>query len=268
MKYDSNMTSFHGTILSAVKQLFGGDSEITTKFNSSDSSPVPLREYIKNKCGTSGGSNDGSDSDVWSFYRCSPTKGLEIEYTSRILNNNGDKTLQLSWSQVAKFIRDNWDEIFNAEEPKSSVLEVFVRTFNEDEITCPHWIKGSTLKYLEVVNGIHFECKKHEMEFCESGTIIDFLNTHCNCPEKCSYCDNVPEQKKPSYLDIVRQHYPQMADNKIDEFKNSECVEHFFNSDTICDCTKNDVGCPDCWDQECACEFEETEWNNQDEMKY
>ncbi len=187
MKYDSGMTHFKNDIIAAIKRLLTGDEEITKKFRAEDDSPTPLREYLKERYGKSrqGYSGDGVRYDCASI-------GLSIKFDT-ILNNPGDKELTLSWSQVAKFIRDNWDEIFDKAKPRTRALETLVKTFDESEITCPNWIKGQTLKYLELVNGVHFECKKYTAEFCELKVITKFLASRCHCPENCPYCKD--EQK-------------------------------------------------------------------------
>lgn len=197
MKYDSGMTHFHNDILAAIKHMLRDDKEVTKKFKAEDGSPAPLREYLKKQYGKLyQGYYSGSIR-----CECRPT-GIALEFDT-ILNNPGDKELTLTWSQVAKFIRDNWDEIFSKSKPKTCALQTLVKTFDESEITCPNWIKGQTLKYLELVNGAHFECKKTSVEFCELKTITRFLATHCNCPENCPYCgrqDIVETHTEPEAL--------------------------------------------------------------------
>lgn len=120
MKYDSGMKQFHDDIIAALRYMLKNDKEITEKFSPNDGSPAPLRDYLKNKYGKSCASHIGNGMR----YSCNATKGLELTYDT-ILNNPGDKNLTLSWSQVSKFIRDNWDEIFNkseaAEQPSPQI---------------------------------------------------------------------------------------------------------------------------------------------------
>lgn len=106
MKYDSSMTQFHKDILAAIKHMLKDDAMIKKKFKAEDASPTPLREYLKEQYGKLyQGYYSGSIR-----CECRPT-GIVLEFDT-ILNNLGDKELTLSWSQVAKFIRDNWDVIF------------------------------------------------------------------------------------------------------------------------------------------------------------
>lgn len=110
MKYDSGMTQFHKDIIAVLRYMLKDDKEITEKFSPGDGSPAPLRDHLKQKYGKLCASHIGDGMR----YSCNATKGLELTYDT-ILNNPGDKNLTLSWSQVAKFIRDNWDEVFKQE---------------------------------------------------------------------------------------------------------------------------------------------------------
>ena len=107
MKYDSGMTHFHKDILAALQHMIGNNSEITEKFSPNDGSPASLRDYLKEKYGKSYTSHIGNGMR----YSCKASTGFELTFDI-ILNNPGDKNLTLSWSQTAKFIRDNWDEVF------------------------------------------------------------------------------------------------------------------------------------------------------------
>lgn len=118
MKYDSGMTRYHNDIIAALRLMCGNNSEIAEKFSPGDGSPAPLRDYLKGKYRNMGKHSNGVG------YWCTPSKGMEV-YFNEPLNNDGDKTLTLTWSQTAKFIRDNWDEIFKkpkAEEQSSPQL--------------------------------------------------------------------------------------------------------------------------------------------------
>ena len=120
MKYDSGMTGFNKDIIAVLRYMLKGNKEITEKFSPNDGSPAPLREYLKNKYGKSCMSHIGDGMR----YSCKAASGLELTF-GIILNNPGDKNLTLSWSQTAKFIRDNWDELFKkpevAEQPSPQI---------------------------------------------------------------------------------------------------------------------------------------------------
>lgn len=199
MKYDSGMTHFRSDIIAALCHMLGNNTEIIQKFSSNDGSPAPLRDYLKQKYGKSYTSHIGDGMR----YSCKTTTGFELTFDT-ILNNPGDKNLTISWSQVAKFIRDNWDEIFKKAKPKTRPLEVLVKTFDEAAMTCPNWNKGKTLTYLEAVNGVHFECKAFSAEFCKLDDITSFFVGHCNCPENCSYYEKTePHSENENTAEIV-----------------------------------------------------------------
>ncbi len=107
MKYDAGMKHLHGDVLAAVRLMLTFDTEITKEFSPSDGSPAPLREYLKNRFKHSGQWCDEAR------YDCDST-GMEISF-ERPLNNEGEQKLRLSWSQLAVFIRNNWDEVFKKE---------------------------------------------------------------------------------------------------------------------------------------------------------
>ena len=256
MKYDSGMTYFNKDIIAALQYMLKDDSEITEKFSPKDGSPAPLRDYLKLNYGKPYSSHVGNGMR----YSCNFSKGFELTFDT-ILNNPGDKNLTLSWSQTAKFIRDNWDEVFKKDKPKSRPLETLVRTFDETEITCPNWLPGKTLTYLEAVNGIHFECRAFSMEFCKFDDITKFFVQHCHKPQECPYCKDSVESK-PTYKDIFLEHYPDFDVSRFDEFINSNCcyacaAEYFTDTEPF-DCN-NPQNCKKCWYSPC-----ENNWNSPD----
>lgn len=128
MKYDAGMTQFHGDIVAAIKSMLYGDSD-KAKELASDSSPTPLREYLKKEHGEKyhGGNR----------FDCSCSCFLVVFGSS--INELEETRLQMSWSQVAKFIRDNPSEIFGEEDnsenvekssPSIEALDLDVTTFN------------------------------------------------------------------------------------------------------------------------------------------
>lgn len=260
MKYDSSMTQFHKNILAVLQYMLKDNSAIAEKFSPEDGSPAPLRDYLKLNYGKPCSSHIGNGMR----YSCSFSKGLELTFDT-ILNNPSDKNLTLSWSQVTKFIRDNWDEVFKKDKPKSRPLETLVRAFDETKMTCPNWIKGKTLTYLEAVNGIHFECKAFSAEFCKLDDITKFFVQHCNGPENCSYCDKVSSEKQPSYIDKLREKYPKI--NETDDWVwGVYCPSNLFSGKNIPDtlnalCDRNKNGCKECWNSRCEADvtFDNTE---------
>ena len=252
MKYDSSMTQFHKDIIAALRYMLKDDSEITDKFSPKDSSPAPLRDYLKTFYSKS---FDEPVSDKLRF-TCTPTN-FKIAFDDMLLNNKGEKELTMTWSQVTKFIRDNWDEVFKKSAPKPRPLETLVKNFDEDSITCPNWERGKTLTYLEAVNGIHFECKAFSMEFCKFDDITKFFVQHCNRPDNCPYNKDAAE-KQPSYIDKLREKYPKISETD-DWFDTVYCPSDLFDGDGVndpsddkCDYTTKDFeACQKCWREQC-----------------
>lgn len=246
MKYDSGMTQFRKDIIAALRYMLKDDSEITEKFDPGDGTTAPLRDYLKTFYSKS---FDEPVSDKLRF-TCTPTN-FKIAFDDMLLNNKGEKELTMTWSQVAKFIRDNWDEVFKKDKPKSRPLETLVRTFDETEITCPNWLPGKTITYLEAVNGVHFECKAFSAEFCKLDDITDFLVQRCYNPQECPYCKDSAE-RQPSYIDKLREKYP-----KVNE--TGYCPSELFDGDGVndpgdakCDYTTKDFeACKKCWRERC-----------------
>lgn len=256
MKYDIGMTQFRKDIIAVLRYMLKDDSEITEKFSPKDGSPAPLRDYLKTFYSKS---FDEPVSDKLRF-TCTPTN-FKIAFDDMLLNNKGEKELTMTWSQVTKFIRDNWDEVFKKDKPKSRPLETLVRTFDEAEITCPNWLPGKTLTYLEAVNGVHFECRAFSMEFCKFDDITNFFVQRCYKPQECPYCKDSAESK-PTYKDIFLEHYPNFDVSRFDEFINSNCryacaAEYFTDTDPF-DCN-NPQNCKKCWYSPC-----ESNWNSPD----
>lgn len=119
MKYDSSMTQFHSDIVSAIKVMIFPEKQMVKKFTA-DASPDPLRDFIKRYgkyklCGRN--------------FECTPN-AFFVVFNDIILNNSGDKKLQLSWSQVATFIRNNAAEIFDDLEESPNRLSNAIKHAN------------------------------------------------------------------------------------------------------------------------------------------
>lgn len=204
MKYDSSMTQFHADIVKVMRTMCGSDNEITKKFNPDDNSPAPLRDYLKAKHGSSvhGWGNANLYCD------CRP-KELKITVSQ--------ETIEFSWSQVTKFIRDNWEEIFKktedtqpSEKQPKEEQPTYINKLREkypkinetdewfDEIYCPS----------ELLNG---ECIDSSDEKCADGESDDACQK-CwreRCPENVSFADDTDNFEKAYF-----KHYPE---EKADE---------------------------------------------------
>ena len=178
MKYDASMTEFHGDIVAAVRLMCGKDTD--ARSNSEGASPAPLRDYLKNQYSNSGRGDDGF------MYLCYPSKGMEIKL-DREIGNNGDTSITLSWSQVAKFIRDNPSEIFgeeNSSENAGNSSPIEAKTYLE--IFKEHYpnVNCSEL-YDDYCPGDFFEgAKEVQHKACP------------DCPNKCESCWNIPANEE------------------------------------------------------------------------
>lgn len=178
MKYDASMTQFHGDIVAAVKLMCGKDTD--ARSNSEGASPAPLRDYLKKQYGYNGKCSNGV------MYQNIPSKGMEIKL-DREVDNNGDMTITLSWSQVAKFIRDNPSEIFgeeNSSENAGNSSPIEAKTYLE--IFKEHYpnVNCSEL-YDDYCPGDFFEgAKEVQHKACP------------NCPNKCESCWNIPANEE------------------------------------------------------------------------
>lgn len=215
MKYDSSMTQFHNDIIAVLRYMLKDDSEITEKFSPDDSSPTPLRDYLKLHYGKPYSSHIGNGMR----YSCNFSKGFELTFDT-ILNNPGDKNLTLSWSQVTKFIRDNWEEIFKKSEDKQpsenqpkeeqptyiDKLREKYPNVNEtdewfDEIYCPS----------ELLNGEGVSYSYIDDEKCAYGDSDDACQK-CwreRCPENVSFADDTGGFEK-----VYFKHYPKEKTDK------------------------------------------------------
>lgn len=98
MKFDKGMTRFYADIGKAIALRIKPSAKLDELIKNGD--PKPLREWLKNRFGESG----VHDSDISSV--TVPNKGLELEYNYE-LNNLGEHTLALTWSQLATLLRND-----------------------------------------------------------------------------------------------------------------------------------------------------------------
>lgn len=202
MKYDSSMTQFHADIVKVMRTMCGSDNEITKKFNPDDNSPAPLRDYIKAKHGSSvhGWGNANLYCD------CRP-KELKITVSQ--------ETIEFSWSQVTKFIRDNWEEIFKktedtqpSEKQPKEEQPTYINKLREkypkinetdewfDEIYCPsELLNGEGVSYID-----DEKCAYGDDDACQK----------CwrdQCPENVSFADDTEDFE--SFEKAYLKHYPE-----------------------------------------------------------
>ncbi len=174
MKYDASMTQFHGDIVAAVKLMCGNDT--IARSNSEGASPAPLRDYLKEQYGYNGRSANGVR------YLNTPSKGMKINL-NREVGNDGDTSITLSWSQVAKFIRDNPSEIFGEEEKPNAEKSSPTETKTYLEIFKEHYPNvNCDVLYDDYCPGDFFKGAKEV--------------NHKACPNNCENCWNIPANEE------------------------------------------------------------------------
>lgn len=233
MKYDSSMTQYREDILLTVKQVFGRDINIINNYIPGYAVMSSLKDYLKNNYVNCGGTiSDGLQC------LCSQTKGLVISYTSPI-NNSGDKTLTLSWSQTAKFIMDNWEDVFVKSEPeeaakaKPTYKDVLLEHYPDFDVSrFDEFLKVACIEYyFETAYPCNNECKSHwnseclskwsdEIEDCDLEIIKKYLVTNVG--------KEAPEPDK-TYKDILLEHYPNFDESRFGDFIVNFCIDNFFD---------------------------------------
>ncbi|MCM1525162.1 MAG: hypothetical protein NC120_11980 [Ruminococcus sp.] len=181
MKYDSSMKRYDPDIRRNLYAMCGEDESAARL--AKESSPALLREYLKKAYGHSGRAGGGIR------YNCSTSKGVNIILDGAV-NNDGDKTLTLSWSQTAVFIRKRIEE----------------GTWDEPvENQTSHSAEGSA----------------------------------------------EADKPKPTYFDILLEHYPDFDEDRFDEFVNSVCVAVFFDDGGKSGHINPSGICEECWKSKC-----------------
>lgn len=217
MKYDSSMKPFRNDIIAVLRYMLKDDKEIAEKFSPEDGSPAPLRDYLKNRYGKIRASHIGDGMR----YSCNFSKGLELTFDI-ILNNPGDKNLTLSWSQTAKFIRDNWDEVFKksktVEQPSTQISyieklrERYPKINETDEWVWGVYCPSSLFLGENIPDTLNSLCDRNENgckecwnSRCEADVTFD--NTELDVFED-NYFEHYPEEKadeQPAAEDVSEE---------------------------------------------------------------
>ena len=196
-------------------------NDTIARSNSEGASPTPLRDYLKKEYGNKGKSGKGFS------YFAFPTQGLKIEFDNLIVNNLGDTFITLSWSQVAKFIRDNPSEIFgeenkseNAENSSPIETKTYLEIFKEHypNVNCDEL-------YFDYCPGDFFDVAMDSMCNACTNNCINCWNTSVH-EEWCETADSVPEEWKAA---IEPEHEEEeQSDEEFDRTK--EELEKFISS--------------------------------------
>lgn len=109
MKYDAGMTQYHDDIVSALQDMLHGEIDKIAEL-AAEGSPVPLREYLRNNHGKK--FHGGNRFDAMS--------SCFLVIFDHVINNEGDSKLDLSWSQVATFIRKYPSDFFKKNDDKEA----------------------------------------------------------------------------------------------------------------------------------------------------
>lgn len=222
MKYDAGMTQYHSNIATAIKRMCRHDK--TAMKLVKDASPAPLREHLK-KSYKYNGAGDAS-----SFYQGSP-KDMKIEF-------NGESII-LSWSQVAKFIRDNPSEIFD--------------DYNAlpDQPVCECNTENNKT-YLEVFREHYPNADEKQLfgDYCPAGFFkngIDDDSSECSGPDRCDECWN--RTANSEWFENREYHY-----YVPDKWKKAECTNEPSDKEleqdkaalkkAISEVSENHIDCP------------------------
>lgn len=116
MKYDNSMTQFRDVIIVNLRRMCNRDKAIIEQYCAENAAPAQLQDFLKSNCGNSGCVAISEGVHFW----CSKSNGMKIDLSYPV-RTDGDRTLTLSWSQVAKFIRNNREAIFRKSEPEKTV---------------------------------------------------------------------------------------------------------------------------------------------------
>lgn len=219
MKYDAGMTQYHSNIATAIKRMCRHDK--TAMKLVKDASPAPLREHLK-KSYKYNGAGDAS-----SFYQGSP-KDMKIEF-------NGESII-LSWSQVAKFIRDNPSEIFDDYNALSNQPVCECNTENNKT-----YLEVFREHYPNVDVGILYEEYCPE-EFFENGTGAN----DGECQENCCFCWSAPA--KSEWSESEGHYVPEewkAAETDTEEFSDEELEQdRAALKGAIADVSEKHIDCP------------------------
>ena len=109
MKYDAGMTQYHDDIVAALRDMLHGEMDKIAEL-AAEGSPVPLREYLRNNHGKA--IHGGNKFEAMSSCFLVPF--------DHVINNKGDSKLNLSWSQVATFIRKYPADFFRKSEDEEA----------------------------------------------------------------------------------------------------------------------------------------------------
>lgn len=191
MKYDASMTQYHGNIATAIKLMCGSDK--TAMELVKDALPAPLREYLK-KSYKYNGAGDAS-----LFYDCS-SNDVKIEFSG--------ESIILSWSQVAKFIRDNPSEIFDSYNSAPSVQTVCESGMESDKT------------YLEVFREHYPNVDEKQLfgDYCPAGFFKNGIDDNSSdCSDQCDECWN--RTANSEWFENRDYHY-----YVPDKWKKAECI--------------------------------------------
>lgn len=165
MKYDSNMTQFHDDIVAAIKSMIHGEEDKVAEL-AAEISSVPLKDYLKDKRFQGNNKYTAMSSCMLVVY-------------DHVINNSGESRLQLSWSQVAAFIRKYPAEIFNKADVKQNKL-ADSGTTSAPSCSCPLWRSEAFTTIGDRKRSVSFSCDAYNTEdVTEENTVSDIVH-RCN----------------------------------------------------------------------------------------
>lgn len=227
MKYDSSMTHLNDTVMANLRRMCSRDKAIIEKYCTENATPAQLQDFLKSNCSNSGYTDISEGINFW----CSKSQGVRISLGFPV-NNDGDKTLTLSWSQATKFILNNWKDILGKSEPekateaKPTYKDVFLEhypdfdvdrfeefieeacvdfyfefdtTYHCDRKCKSHWNSECLHEWR---NDIHYDDLERVKEFLVSANVSE-EKTEDNAPEPLAASEIVPAnaEEKPAVFD-------------------------------------------------------------------
>lgn len=233
MKYDSGMTHLNDTVMANLRRMCSRDKAIIEKYCTEDATPAQLQDFLKSNCSSSGYNDKTQGIHFW----CSRSK-VEITLDTPV-NNDGDKTLTLSWPQATKFIMNNWKEILGKSEPEEAVeakltyKDVFLEHYPSFDVDrFEEFVKVACVEYyFEASPSCDHECKSHWKSECLSKWRDDIEDCDLEILKKYLVTNvgkKAPEPDK-TYKDILLEHYPNFDMSQFNDFIASFCIENFFD---------------------------------------
>lgn len=246
MKYDSSMTHLNDTVMANLRRMCSRDKAIIEKYCTENATPAQLQDFLKSNCSNSGYTDISEGINFW----CSKSQGVRISLGFPV-NNDGDKTLTLSWSQATKFILNNWKDILEKSEPekateaKPTYKDILLEHYlNFDMSRFEKFAKEACVEYyFEASPSCDHECKSHwkseclskwrdDIEDCDLEILKKYLvpadvneeKPVCNTPEPPAASEIVPANAEKYVFACDGCRYDKQGCCNYPETQNDYCI--------------------------------------------